>query len=430
MLDSKYFGDKINELVAALKRRHATTEFVSEIQDLAQKRVQLIQDVERLKAMRNQASSEIAIAKKSGQNAEDKIKEMRAVGDQIKSLDQELSQVEEQFQKLAQSVPNVPHVSVPEGKDETQNVEIRRWGKPPKFDFAPKDHVDLGEGLGILDLERATKITGARFALLRGLGAKMERALMNFMLDVHTSEHGYNETWTPFIVNRQSLFGVGQLPKFEPDLFKLSEHDYFLIPTAEVPVTNIYANEILNESQLPIKLTAYTPCFRSEAGSYGKDTRGLVRQHQFDKVELVQFVHPEKSYEHHEQLVKDAEVILQRLELPYRVVSLCAGDLSFSAAKCYDIEVWLPSQNAYREISSCSNFEDFQARRANIKFRKGTGGKDDKPRFVHTLNGSALAIGRTWLAILENYQQADGTVGIPKALQPYMGTDLLSAGSV
>lgn len=422
MLDTKYFSEKLDVLVAALEKRNADTSLVSEIKARSDKRKKAIVEVERLKAVRNQASAEIAVAKKAGQNVDEKVAEMRGVGDTIKKLDVELAQIEEDFKSLALSLPNIPHASVPKGRDSGDNVEVRKWGEIRELGFAPKDHTELGEKLGILDFERAAKITGARFALLKGLGARMERGLMNFMLDVHTKEHGYTETWTPFMVNRETLTGTGQLPKFEADLFKIQGFDYFLIPTAEVPMTNIFRDEILDGAELPICMTAYTPCFRSEAGSYGKDTRGLIRQHQFDKVELVKFAHPDKSYEEHEKLVRDAEVILQRLELPYRVMTLCGGDLGFGAAKCYDIEVWLPSQNAYREISSCSNFEDFQARRANIKFRENP---TDKPRFVHTLNGSGLAIGRTWLAILENFQQEDGSVRVPKALQPYIGVDVI-----
>ncbi|MBI2605625.1 MAG: serine--tRNA ligase [Deltaproteobacteria bacterium] len=428
MLDSKYFGEKIGVLLAALKKRNADVSLVDEIRVKAERRKHSIQETEKLKALRNQASQEIAAAKKAGQNVEARVAEMREVGDRIKILDEELRAVEEDFRRLAYSLPNIPHASVPEGKGPEENVEVRRWGEPRKFAFEPRDHVTLGEGLGILDFDRAAKITGARFSILRGAGARMERALMNFMLDVHTREHGYEEMWTPFMVNRKTLTGTGQLPKFEGDLFKIprdgnAENDYFLIPTAEVPVTNVFRDEVLEAKDLPVRMTAYTPCFRSEAGSYGKDTRGLIRQHQFDKVELVKFAHPDTSYDEHETLVRDAEVILQRLELPYRVVNLCGGDIGFGAAKCYDIEVWIPSQKTYREISSCSNFEDFQARRANIKFRSGP---SDKPRFVHTLNGSGLAIGRTWLAILENFQQEDGSVAVPRALRPYLGVDKIS----
>ncbi len=425
MLDSIYLSEKIDVLVNALKKRNYDVKLVDEIKSRYEKRKKFLTEVETLKAQRNKSSAEIATAKKSGQNVDDKIKETRALGDRIKTLDEDLAKLNEDFKSLAHTIPNMPHESVPQGKDANDNKVIREWGKPTKFDFKVKDHVDLGEALGILDQERAAKMTGARFSLLKGKGALLERSLINFMLDIQTKENGYTEFWTPYMVNRNSLFGVGQLPKFEPDLFKISgEQEYFLIPTAEVPLTNVFANEILSGADLPMKMTAYTPCFRSEAGSYGKDTRGLIRQHQFDKIEIVKLAHPDKSYEEHEKLLHDAETILQRLELPYRVVLLCGGDMGFSAAKCYDLEVWLPSQNTYREISSCSNFEDFQARRANIRFREGP---QDKPKFVHTINGSGLAVGRTWLAILENYQQADGSIKIPKALQPYIGLEKIDS---
>jgi seryl-tRNA synthetase len=424
MLDSKYFSDKIDLLVAGLEKRSADTSLVSEIKTRAEKRRKAISEVERLKAERNKASAEIAAAKKAGQNVDARVTEMRGAGDRIKQLDAELAQVEEDFKSLALSLPNIPHESVPYGKSADENVEQKKWGEIRKFAFQPKDHVDLGSGLGILDLDRGAKVTGARFAFLRGAGARLERALMNFMLDIATREHGYTELWTPYMVNRATMTGTGQLPKFEQDLFKLQGHDYFLIPTAEVPVTNFFRDEILDEKDLPISMTAYTPCFRSEAGSYGKDTRGLIRQHQFDKVELVKFAHPDRSYEDHERLTRDAELVLERLELPYRRMLLCGGDMGFGAAKCYDLEVWLPSAGTYREISSCSNFEDFQARRSNVKFRPGPA---EKPRFVHTINGSGLAVGRTWLAILENYQQEDGSVKVPKALVPYIGQDVIKA---
>lgn len=425
MLDTKYFGEKIDLLVASLEKRSYDTAVVTEIRSRSDKRRKAINEVEQLKAKRNQASAEIAAAKKSGQNVDAKVAEMKGVSDTIKKLDQELTEIEESFKSLALTLPNMLHESVPKGRDANENVEARKWGEIRNFSFEPKDHVDVGTGLGILDLERAAKITGARFSLLKGVGARLERALMNFMLDIHTKEHGYTEMWVPFMANKDSLTGTNQLPKFEQDLFRVQGTDYYLIPTAEVPVTNYARDEILDAKDLPVKMTAYTPCFRSEAGSYGRDTRGLIRQHQFDKVEIVKYAHPDNSYEEHEKLVRDAETILQRLELPYRVMLLCSGDISFGAAKCYDLEVWLPSQKAYREISSCSNFEDFQARRANIKFRSGPA---DKPRFVHTLNGSGLAIGRTWLAILENFQQEDGSVKIPKALVPYLGVDVIKPG--
>ncbi|HVG37982.1 MAG TPA: serine--tRNA ligase, partial [Pyrinomonadaceae bacterium] len=345
----------------------------------------------------------------------------RLVGElkeRMAGLERERDEAEARMREILSMIPNVPHPSAPVGTDETANVEVRRWGKPAEFAFAPRDHVDLGTTLGILDLERATKISGARFAILNGAGARLERALVNFMLDLHTREHGYGETLPPFIVNGETLYGTGQLPKFEGDLFKLTdERNLYLIPTAEVPVTNYHREELLDAAQLPIRLTAYTPCFRSEAGSYGRDTRGLIRQHQFEKVELVKLCLPENSNDELESLTRDAESVLQRLNLPYRVVALSTGDMGFSAAKTYDIEVWLPSQDTFREISSCSNCEAFQARRAGIRFRRSAGAK---PEFVHTLNGSGLAVGRTWIAVLENYQQADGSIIIPEALRPYM----------
>ncbi len=363
-------------------------------------------------------SEDIAKMKKKGEDAESLVLEMREVSGKIRELEKVLSEDEEIISKILMGLPNIPHSSVPVGKNETDNPMIRQVGKRPDPDFEPKAHWDLGENLGILDFDRAAKITGARFPLYLGAGARLERSLINFMLDIHTTEHGYKETLPPFMVNRQSMTGTGQLPKFEEDLFKLENWDYFLIPTAEVPVTNIHRDEVLNEEALPLYYTAYTPCFRSEAGSYGKDTRGLIRQHQFNKVELVKFVRPETSYDELEGLLNNAETILKRLGLPYQVIALCTGDLGFSAAKTYDIEVWMPAQGVYREISSCSNFEDFQARRANIRLkRKGKKGTE----LVHTLNGSGLAVGRTFAAILENYQQADGSVIIPEALRPYMG---------
>jgi seryl-tRNA synthetase len=358
------------------------------------------------------------------EEAEARRAEVGGLKDRIAELDQLRSQTETRMHDLLSTLPNMPHESVPFGKEESDNVEVRRWGTQPQFDFEPNDHVDLGTNLGILDLERATKISAARFAILNGAGARLERALVSFMLDVHTREHGYLETLPPFIVNRSALFGTGQLPKFEQDLFKLDDdRDLFLIPTAEVPVTNYHQNEILEASQLPMKWAAYTPCFRSEAGSYGRDTRGVIRQHQFEKVELVKYTLPENSYDELEALTLDAETILQKLGLHYRTVTLSTGDLGFSNAKTYDIEVWLPSQNTFREISSCSNYETFQARRAQIRFRRAGGAK---PEYVHTLNGSGLAVGRTWIAVLENYQQKDGSVIVPEVLRPYMGMERIS----
>jgi seryl-tRNA synthetase len=372
--------------------------------------------IEDLRRRRNEASEQIGKLRKEGHDTSAEQAQVKAISAETKSLEERSRSLEERLNTILHGIPNLPHSSVPAGRDETANLEVRRWGSAPQFEFEPLDHVDLGTSLGILDTDRAAKITGARFALLTGAGARLERALINFMLDVHTRHHGYKEVLPPFITNSTSLFGTGQLPKFAQDLFKLEGTDYYLIPTAEVPVTNIYQGEVLDGETLPVKFVAYTPCFRSEAGSYGKDTRGLIRQHQFDKVELVKFADPATSYDELESLTRDAEDILQRLGLHYRVVVLCTGDTGFSSAKTYDIEVWLPSQNRFREISSCSNFEAFQARRANIRFRRS----DGKRHFVHTLNGSGLAIGRTWLAILENCQQKDGSVLIPEALRPYM----------
>ncbi len=372
---------------------------------------------EEMRRQRNEASQAIGKLKGAGADTSAQQAKVKDISGEIKALEEKLKAVEEKLNSYLHGIPNLPHSSVPIGRDENANLEIRRWGSPPQFDFTPVDHVDLGSSLGILDLDRAAKIAGARFSLLRNDGAMMERALINFMLDVHTKSHGYQEVLPPFMANSTSLFGTGNLPKFAQDLFKVEGTDYFLIPTAEVPVTNIYQGETLEPSELPGKFAAFTPCFRSEAGSYGKDVRGLIRQHQFNKVELVKFVEPSTSYDELESLTRDAEDILQRLGLHYRVVALCTGDMGFSSAKTYDLEVWLPSQNRFREISSCSNFESFQARRANIRYRT----EDGKRQFVHTLNGSGLAIGRTWVAILENFQQKDGSVVIPEALRPYMG---------
>jgi seryl-tRNA synthetase len=387
----------------------------------AQRR-QAITSAETLKAHRNQKTEEIAKLKKSGQDATALITETKDLREEIQGLEKAAEEYDARLRDILTRLPNMPHVSVPVGKGADDNVEVSRWGTPPKFDFAPKPHWELGEQLGILDLERAVKLTGARFAVYWDLGARMERALANFMLDIHTREHGYTEVLPPYLVNSDSLYGTGQLPKFAADLFRIphGETDLWLIPTSEVPVTNLYRNEVLDGARLPISLTAYTPCFRSEAGSYGKDVRGIIRQHQFQKVELVKFSRPETSYEELEKLTENAEEVLQKLGLHYRKVLLCTGDMGPSSAKTYDLEVWLPGQQLFREISSCSNCEAFQARRANIRFRPE--GKN-KSEFVHTLNGSALAIGRTWLAILENYQQADGTVLIPEVLRPYMNAD-------
>jgi seryl-tRNA synthetase len=384
-------------------------------------RRQLLSEIEALRHQRNTVSDQIAALKRGGQDATAPIEEMRSVGTRIKALEAALADVEEKVSRFLMGVPNIPHASVPVGRDESDNALVKTVGSPPTFPMEPLAHWTLGEKLGILDFERAAKITGARFPLYFGAGARLERALISFMLDVHTQDHGYTEVLPPFIVNRHSMTHTGQLPKFQEDLFKLEGWDYFLIPTAEVPVTNIHCGEALKETHLPIRYTAYTPCFRSEAGSYGKDTRGLIRQHQFSKVELVKFTTPESSYDELESLLQNAEAILQRLELPYRVVSLCTGDLGFSAAKTYDIEVWMPAQGVYREISSCSNFEAFQARRGNIRFkRQGKKGTE----LVHTLNGSGLAVGRTLAAILENCQQPDGSVTLPAVLEPYMGAQM------
>ena len=378
--------------------------------------------MEELRRKRNEASETIGKAKKAGGDTAAAQAQVKEISNEIKSLSETARVAEERLNSFLHGIPNLPNITVPAGHDETGNVEVRRWGTPPTFDFTPLDHVDVGTKLGILDMDRAAKIVGARFSLLRGAGARMERALVNFMLDLHTKEHGYHEVFTPLMANSTSLFGTGNLPKFAQDLFKIEGTDYYLIPTAEVPVTNIFRDEVLDFAELPKKFVAYTPCFRSEAGSYGKDVRGLIRQHQFNKVELVKYADPAKSYDELEALTRDAEVVLQKLGLHYRVMALCCGDMGFSSAKTYDLEVWLPSQNRFREISSCSNFEAFQARRANIRYKT----EDGKRNFVHTLNGSGIAIGRTWLAIMENYQQADGSVVIPETLRPYMdGRDVI-----
>lgn len=420
MLDARYLRDNFEEVSKRLLTRGIIQSLFS-FTSLDSRRRDTLHKVETLKNKRNIASEEIGRLKKEGvaQDILDaKAAEMKVVSAEIKKLDDDFCLFEEELRHLLYNIPNIPHESVPVGKSSENNVEIKKWGEPRQFTYQPKPHWEIGETLDILDFNRGAKITGARFTLYKGLGARLERALINFMLDLHTGMHGYTEVLPPFIVNRESMTGTGQLPKFEEDLFKLEGIDYFLIPTAEVPVTNIYRDEILQADALPIKYAAYTPCFRKEAGSYGKDTRGLIRQHQFNKVELVKFTTPERSYEELENLLSDAEEVLKRLGLPYRVVVLCTGDIGFSAAKTYDIEVWLPGQNIYREISSCSNFEDFQARRAGIRFRRG---EKSKPEFVHTLNGSGLAVGRTLVALLENYQQEDGSVVIPEALKSYMG---------
>ena len=417
MLEIKFVKDNLDIIQKMLSNRNTTTD-LAVFKDADSRRRKILFEIEELRHRRNVVSDQIAQLKKQGENADALVADMREVAATIKKLEAPLSEAETQTNEILMQVPNIPHESVPVGTDENDNPTIKTVGEVPEFAFEPKAHWDLGENLNILDFDRAAKISGARFPLYYGAGARLERALINFMLDVHTQEHGYREVLPPFMVNTASMTHTGQLPKFEQDLFKLKDSPYYLIPTAEVPVTNIHQGEILDADDLPILYTAFTPCFRSEAGSYGKDTRGLIRQHQFNKVELVKFAHPDESYAELELLLQNAEKILQRLELPYRIVTLCTGDLGFSAAKTYDIEVWMPYQNVYREISSCSNFEDFQARRANIRFR--TKGKKGTA-LVHTLNGSGLAVGRTVAAILENFQEADGSVQIPPALQPYMG---------
>ncbi|MEQ7808106.1 serine--tRNA ligase [Priestia megaterium] len=418
MLDLKFLRANFNEVKEKLKFRGEDLTDLSRFEELDAKRRELIAQTEELKSKRNEVSQQIAQLKREKQDADHLIVEMREVGDRVKQLDEELRSVEEELELLLLSIPNVPHESTPVGETEDDNVEVRKWGEIKQFNFEPKPHWDLGTDLNILDFERASKVTGSRFVFYKGLGARLERALINFMMDLHMDEHGYEEILPPYMVNRTSMTGTGQLPKFEEDAFKIKEEDYFLIPTAEVPVTNLHRDEILSGDQLPIAYTAYSACFRSEAGSAGRDTRGLIRQHQFNKVELVRFVKPEDSYDELEKLTGHAEKVLQLLGLPYRVLSMCTADLGFTAAKKYDIEVWIPSYETYREISSCSNFESFQARRANIRFRRDT---KAKPEHVHTLNGSGLAIGRTVAAILENYQQEDGSIQIPEVLRPYMG---------
>ena len=417
MLEIKFIRQNLDSVRTALEHRGESFDWETFIA-CDDRRRHALGEIEELRHRRNKVSEDIAGLKKAGRDAEDLVLEMREVGGRIKKLEKGLSSDEQQLKSFLMGIPNIPHESVPVGADSEDNPVVKTVGTPPDFPFEPKPHWTIGETLGILDFERAAKITGARFPLYFGMGALLERALINFMLNTHTREHGYQEVLPPFMVNRDSTTHTGQLPKFAEDLFKLKDWDYFLVPTAEVPVTNIHSNEILRDEQLPIFYTAYTPCFRSEAGSYGKDTRGLIRQHQFNKVELVKFTTPETSYVELESLLRDAETILQRLGLPYRVVTLCTGDLGFSSAKTYDIEVWMPAQGVYREISSCSNFEDFQARRGNIRFRqKGKKGTD----LVHTLNGSGLAVGRTVAAILENFQTPEGTVHIPEPLRSYMG---------
>ncbi|GEM02437.1 seryl-tRNA synthetase [Halolactibacillus halophilus] len=418
MLDIKYLRQNFEEVKTKLAHRGEDLSDLDQFEMLDTKRRELIAKTEELKAKRNTVTKEIAALKKNKQDADEKINEMRAVGDEVKAIDDELRAVEEKLKLMMLSIPNIPHESTPIGETEDDNVEVRKWKEVPNTDFEQKPHWELATELGLLDFEKAAKVTGSRFVFYKGLGARLERALINFMMDLHAEEHGYEEMLPPYMVNRDSMTGTGQLPKFEEDAFKIEGWDYFLVPTAEVPVTNYYRDDILSIDQLPQKFVAYSASFRSEAGSAGRDTRGLIRQHQFNKVELVQFVKPEESYDRLEELTGHAETVLQKLELPYRVLSMCTADLGFTAAKKYDIEVWMPSNDTYREISSCSNFEDFQARRSGIRFRRED---KAKPEFVHTLNGSGLAVGRTVAAILENYQNADGSITIPTVLQPYMG---------
>jgi seryl-tRNA synthetase len=416
MLDLGFVRSNLSLVRERMKDR-GVSGILADFEALDVERRKLLSEAEALKAQRNTVSNEIASLKKQKQDASVQIAQMKQVGEKIKQLDEQARDADEKLRDLLRNVPNIPHETVPVGRSAQDNQEVRRWGEPRQFSFEPKAHWDLGPALGILDFERAAKIAGARFAVYYGVGAKLERALAQFMLDLHTRRHGYTEVFPPFVVNSDSMFGTGQLPKFAEDSFKLEGTDLWLIPTAEVPVTNLFRDEVLEAEKLPVRFCAWTACFRSEAGSYGKDTRGIIRQHQFQKVELVKFALPENSYDELESLTRDAEAVLQALNLPYRVVALSTGDLGFSSAKTYDLEVWLPSSQEYKEISSCSNFESFQARRANLRFRRGKGGKTE---LLHTLNGSGLAVGRTWLAVLENYQQEDGTVIVPEALRPYL----------
>ncbi len=423
MHDLNYFRDHL-DVFAEMARKRGIALDLDAYRALDKERRELITANEQRKAQRNKASEEIARLKKEKQDANSLIAEMKQVSERIKQSDERIAERDTKQRDLLLTIPNIPHSSVPVGMSAADNAEVRRWGAPPKFEFAPKPHWEVGERVGILDLAAATKITGARFAVYKGWGARLERALANFFLDVHTREHGYTEILPPFLVNTASLTGAGQLPKFAADLFKIQDTDFWLTPTAEVELHNLYRDETIPEEELPIRVTAWTACFRSEAGAAGKDTRGILRQHQFQKVELFKFTHPEKSYEEHEALVRNAETILQKLGLHYRTVLLCTGDMGFASSKTYDIEVWLPASNEFREISSCSNCEAFQSRRAGIRFKPKGGGKSD---FVHTLNGSGLAVGRTWIAVVENYQQADGSILIPEVLRPYMGIDRIPA---
>jgi seryl-tRNA synthetase len=429
MLELSFVRDNLPRVEEMLRERGADpTAVLKDFSDVDRRRRLAITEAETMKARRNKASEDINKLKKSGQDATAAIAETKDLREQIQTREKIAADLDARLRDILAGIPNMPHAGIPVGHSAEENLEVRRWGAPPQFDFTPKPHWDLGAELGVLDLERAAKLTGARFAVYWDLGAKLERALANFMLDLHTREHGYTEVLPPYLVNSESMYGTGQLPKFAADSFRVphGEKDLWLIPTAEVPVTNLYRDEVLDAARLPISLTAYTPCFRSEAGSYGKDVRGIIRQHQFQKVELVKFTRPENSYEEHEKLTRNAETVLQKLGLHYRTVTLCTGDMGPSSAKTYDIEVWLPGQQLFREISSCSNFESYQARRANIRYRPE--GKN-KPEFVHTLNGSGLAVGRTWVAIMENYQQADGSVVIPEALRPYVGAERITKKS-
>ncbi|HSW49950.1 MAG TPA: serine--tRNA ligase [Bryobacteraceae bacterium] len=421
MHDLSQFRANLDGVAARLAARGFALN-VEEFRELDGRRRAAVTETEQLKARRNSESAEISKLRKQGIDTSEQQRQVREIGDRIAALDEQVKQLDGQFREMLAGIPNVPHESAPMGSSEADNFEVRRWGQPRQFDFEPKAHWDLGPELGILDFERAAKITGARFAVYWDMGARLERALINFMLDVHTREHGYTEVLPPFLVNSASLFGTGQLPKFAEDLFKVEGTDFWMAPTAEVPLTNLFRDETLDAERLPVRLCAYTPCFRSEAGSYGKDVRGIIRQHQFQKVELVKFTRPEQSYDELEALTADAEDILKRLELPFRTIVLCTGDMGFSSAKTYDIEVWLPGLNSYKEISSCSNFEAFQARRAGIRAKPAKG----KAEHVHTLNGSGLAVGRTWLAIVENYQQKDGSVIVPDALRPYLNAEVLT----
>ena len=429
MLDLNFVRANLPQVEEMLRRRGADPAAVlKDFHDVDRQRRHAITEAETMKAQRNKASEDISKLKKSGQDASVAIAETKDLREQIQAREKVAAELDARLQEILSGIPNMPHESVPVGHSAEENIEVRRWGSPPKFDFTPKPHWDLGAELGVLDLERAVKLTGARFAVYWDLGAKLERALANFMLDLHAREHGYTEVLPPYLVNSESMYGTGQLPKFAADSFRVphGEKDLWLIPTAEVPVTNLYRDEVLDAARLPVSLVAYTPCFRSEAGSYGKDVRGIIRQHQFQKVELVKFARPENSYEEHEKLTRNAETVLQKLGLHYRTVALCTGDMGPSSAKTYDIEVWLPGQQLYREISSCSNFEAYQARRANIRYRPE--GKN-KTEYLHTLNGSGLAVGRTWVAIIENYQQADGSVIVPEALRGYVGAERITRKS-